>query len=971
MAGSPLARKKSTLSSVRASHSPSHAQRLQAAASSSRLGGRPSTSTAASSVASTLASDLNMNRGVGVGGGHVFPNVLESMDPSNSASFGASTKTKAKSTPLPTSSSTTSLNNKAPPVQKQSTTRPSLNLTLPNNNVASSNRSLLSNHTTTNDTTATPHHLLRKKSQFPQKSKKEEKQQRRTLKPKHYSIRDAHSVESVGELVCKIAPLGQLQLAQPKQASSSSSSSPPPPPERSNEWLFCMRVARFECMGQSSTSSDMVVPNTITGTTPLVGEEYSLAGATMGGGVAGSSTALDLGVTSDRKKKHNMSVTLPNSKKRNKLRYICITRATTHPLVRTNHKEPTVFVKGQEEEGEEHVDETKEEEESSSEEEDDGNDSDGYDTLYNPDPVLVEEDLRRGGKHKSSNATHSSTSKRRPKSADDESITRSLGEEVSSFPTLVCLVLQSDGTKPDIRHSLPLDQLNFLSVNRNDSVVRLGFATGHTLDIVCDVESKASTPTVTNGVSGGPVVSYPKERLLWSLLQIHAILCTSVVERKGLKSLEASSVGNGTVGNTLSHGNVVSTQGTASWSLPTITIQNVDRAELQYVSTVNGFLGQSPVLCALLDRQRNLGSRDKAGTTKGTRGSKGVEGDLEGDESLLAARNASSRGRGEDMNGLAYDMIMGNFSTLLFLTEEEKLDTEEVLNSTTWQAGALAASEAIDPALSQSIPEGDDITSAEMLTQILQKRMRDLEAETCRRLIAWEDEKYYSATGYVPKRRDTMEALSLSNLFETLDSLDKELDNMEEWLEDKSSAIKPLTDDCADIEEENRQLEQQRKSYETLGNELNRLLSGLEVPSNIEDILKNPGSKMVYTRSGNIDLEESEDGVEDIYQAGRSLKEAFDKVREEGGVHLRAINERVEGLSFLANSFCEKIKKIIIAVMERTVFEVVGEVEARDNTHTTVAKTIRNVSSDIFQLSRTNFVYTNANFPTHYSTLYY
>jgi hypothetical protein len=36
--------------------------------------------------------------------------------------------------------------------------------------------------------------------------------------------------------------------------------------------------------------------------------------------------------------------------------------------------------------------------------------------------------------------------------------------------------------------------------------------------------------------------------------------------------------------------------------------------------------------------------------------------------------------------------------------------------------------------------------------------MRDLEAETYRRLIAWEDEKKYSISGNAPTRRDTMEA---------------------------------------------------------------------------------------------------------------------------------------------------------------------------------------------------------------------
>ena len=57
----------------------------------------------------------------------------------------------------------------------------------------------------------------------------------------------------------------------------------------------------------------------------------------------------------------------------------------------------------------------------------------------------------------------------------------------------------------------------------------------------------------------------------------------------------------------------------------------------------------------------------------------------------------------------------------------------------------------------------------------------NLEAETCRILIAWEDENFYFETGTRPKRRDTIEALSLSNLFTTLGDSDIELERMEEW----------------------------------------------------------------------------------------------------------------------------------------------------------------------------------------------
>merc|ERR1712205_59005 len=83
---------------------------------------------------------------------------------------------------------------------------------------------------------------------------------------------------------------------------------------------------------------------------------------------------------------------------------------------------------------------------------------------------------------------------------------------------------------------------------------------------------------------------------------------------------------------------------------------------------------------------------------------------------------------------------------------------------------------------------------------------RDLEAETCRRLIAWEDEKKYSHEGTTPSKRDTNEGQSLSVLFKTLDQLDRDLENMEEWLSDKAAAIKPLTDDCREVEEVNREM---------------------------------------------------------------------------------------------------------------------------------------------------------------------
>ena len=103
---------------------------------------------------------------------------------------------------------------------------------------------------------------------------------------------------------------------------------------------------------------------------------------------------------------------------------------------------------------------------------------------------------------------------------------------------------------------------------------------------------------------------------------------------------------------------------------------------------------------------------------------------------------------------------------------------------------------------------------------------------------------------------------------------------MEEWLQDRAAAIKPLTDDCADIEEENRQLEQQWKSYELLGSEIRHLLIGLDIHEELESVLKNPAQHLVYDEDGMVDVEESEHGVEQIYEAGKALQEAIEYPRK-------------------------------------------------------------------------------------------
>jgi hypothetical protein len=100
--------------------------------------------------------------------------------------------------------------------------------------------------------------------------------------------------------------------------------------------------------------------------------------------------------------------------------------------------------------------------------------------------------------------------------------------------------------------------------------------------------------------------------------------------------------------------------------------------------------------------------------------------------------------------------------------------------------------------------------------------MRDLEAETYRRLIAWEDEKKYSISGNAPTRRDTMEA---QKSFKSIYWRFLE-DTMEEWLSDKAAAIKTLKDDCREVEEINRELDRRMFSWELLSIELRRLYDG-------------------------------------------------------------------------------------------------------------------------------------------------
>ena len=547
--------------------------------------------------------------------------------------------------------------------------------------------------------------------------------------------------------------------------------------------------------------------------------------------------------------KHKRSLGFAGGPKaRNKIKYVFLVRSTNRPLLSATE------VNGKTSNS------SKLPNDSTHDGGNDDDDDDSYDKMYRP-----EEGEGDDGEQEEN----------QPSQKKDQE------GEISSFPAFVCMTINPDGTSPDVRKLIELDLLSTIQnvTTGGASIVQLAFEDGDTVKLDFAVEDGQDS-----------TASMRKEKFFWSLLQIHAMLCTSVVERNSL-------------------GNRTTVTGPSSKDrlLQALNVRNLDRAELQYVATVNGFLRDSPTLCALLDRQRDIGPG---------------HGDSIEDE------------KKEEMDGMAYDMMMGNFSTrvAIYNSAEERADAEEVLNGF------------------EVLVNEEDAQAAEVLKQKLEERMQELEAETCRRLIAWEDEKHYSLMGqdFDMADRDSEDALSLAGLFKTLDSLDKELELMETWLHGRASVIKPLTDDCRDIEEENRQLEQQWKSYELLGDELKRVLTGVGIDKAHEKILKNPASALTYDGTGSIDIIESDAGVDQIHVAGKALKQAMENAKKAGCLHLRAVNERVEDLTVMSNSFCTALAMIIVTVMEQIKAEVMvssdnGKVSKSD-THAMIAKKIRDVS---------------------------
>ena len=577
------------------------------------------------------------------------------------------------------------------------------------------------------------------------------------------------------------------------------------------------------------------------------------------------------------------------TKGRNKYRYVIIARSSNRPVI----PEAASLIAGQD-------DKTGGDKRTDGEEEgapDDASDRGDYDTMFAPEDISesIDGESTASGAAKSDVATPAPVVKRdisASTSGKKEAASQPVEDEASSFPVLICMSLNSDGSAPDVRKLIPLDQLTTVQ-NLQSTVVQLAFRNGDTVRLDFGDRDGNEDKNVEGSLN--------KERFIWSLLQIHAMLCTSVAERASHMAGNQDRI-----------------------YIPPLNVRNLDRAELQYVATVNGFLTESEVLQTLLDRQRVFIDNDGV-TNAGLR---------------TTTAHGEEKVELEEMDHLAYSLMMGNFNTRvsLFLSESERKDAEEVLNSTEWK-------ESLSKEESTAV-----VSVAEKIGTMLQLRMRDLEAETCRRLIAWEDEKHYSSSGgsnvmSSGDDRDSVDALALATLFKMLETLDSELVEMEDWLQERAAAIKPLTDDCADIEEENRQLEQQWKSYDMLGAEMKRLLQGLEIDEAMEKILKNPASALAYDSNGRVIVEESEGGIAKIYSAGKKLLEAIEYPKKSGGMHLSAVSERADRLSEISRTYCTSLAQIIVTVMEQHKSDVVAESDngkvSKSDTHATIARKIR------------------------------
>ena len=136
----------------------------------------------------------------------------------------------------------------------------------------------------------------------------------------------------------------------------------------------------------------------------------------------------------------------------------------------------------------------------------------------------------------------------------------------------------------------------------------------------------------------------------------------------------------------------------------------------------------------------------------------------------------------KELNGGAADSSF--VASNIFSSQSEAKEAEDILNATNWFK-----------------------LSTDGLINELHTRMRQLESNACRRLIAWEDEK--NRTRAIGTGEIDNDSQSLLELYKTLDSLDQELLQMQRWLQERSQLMKPIMDDCFELEKENKALVEQ------------------------------------------------------------------------------------------------------------------------------------------------------------------
>ncbi|GMH60998.1 hypothetical protein TrLO_g13665 [Triparma laevis f. longispina] len=291
----------------------------------------------------------------------------------------------------------------------------------------------------------------------------------------------------------------------------------------------------------------------------------------------------------------------------------------------------------------------------------------------------------------------------------------------------------------------------------------------------------------------------------------------------------------------------------------TLSVDGIDIEELEFLSEVHGFLADNEVLTTLLEEE---------------------------EENLT---NEGGEGNGTTSPGKSPGKNKANAN--LFSNREEELDAEKVLNSLPWSE-----------------------TDAAGLNKLLREKLAKLESECCNQLISWEEDSIATRDSVAGRK------LALSSLITTLSDLDGELETMETWLLDRTAAVKPLTDDCALIEEENNALEQTWRSYASLTTEMDRLLNGLEIDEELQIILKDPLKSLLSSNanstSRHINLDDIDDSaIEKIASAGTVLRAALDRAAEGGGVHLAAVNERVADLMRTEEMFCGALGDFVLRVL--------------------------------------------------------